>query len=281
MTDFGMSKLMDMNSHMTPLTMCPGTSVYMPPEALITPPHYSNKLDCFSHGVLTIQTITRSFPSPGPAHKYVENLAYATGRELVEIPETERREKDIDRVDHNHPLLPLALLCLQDRDTERPSADELCETLSSLREASRYMESVERARGRTNSVLKLEVELREEIEKRDQVIAVCQASLGRERKEYEEECKSLQVTIQQVLREAQEEREGQAEQVRRLEERLKKMEGEGSLGRSRGDTVGHQEPDLVGDTHTYVRRYNLYIRAYVHTYIVMSGYHSKTEVACF
>ena len=32
-TDFGMSKLADANPRMTPMTMCPGTLAYMPPEA--------------------------------------------------------------------------------------------------------------------------------------------------------------------------------------------------------------------------------------------------------
>ena len=72
-TDFGMSKLMDMNPRMTPLTLCPGATVYMPPEALTTPPHYSSKLDCFSHGVLTIQIVTRQFPKPGNARKSIED----------------------------------------------------------------------------------------------------------------------------------------------------------------------------------------------------------------
>ena len=49
-TDFGMSKLMDMNPRMTPLTQVPGTPAYMPPEALLASPQYSSKLDCFSHG---------------------------------------------------------------------------------------------------------------------------------------------------------------------------------------------------------------------------------------
>ena len=56
---------------MAPLTMCPGTAAYMPPEALITPPQYSSKLDCFSYGVLTIQIATRQFPNPGDAHQYI------------------------------------------------------------------------------------------------------------------------------------------------------------------------------------------------------------------
>ena len=125
-TDFGMSKFEGMNPRMTPLTMCPGTAAYMPPEALVTPPRYSNRLDCFSHGVLTIQIVTRQFPNPGDVTVTIRDARFPTGRVVVFVPESERRKKDIDQVDPNHPLLPLALHCLKDDDTERPSADELC-----------------------------------------------------------------------------------------------------------------------------------------------------------
>ena len=37
-TDFGMSKLVGAAPRMTPLTMCPGTLAYMPPESLGEPP---------------------------------------------------------------------------------------------------------------------------------------------------------------------------------------------------------------------------------------------------
>ena len=58
-TDFGMSKLMNMNPYITPrpLTQAPGTPAYMPPEALISPPRYSSKLDCFSHGRLVLMDV--------------------------------------------------------------------------------------------------------------------------------------------------------------------------------------------------------------------------------
>ena len=102
-TDFGMSKLMDINPRMTLLTQVPGTPAYMPPEALITPPHYSSKLDCFSHSVLTIQVVTRNFPDPGDATRYVEDPRYPTGRVSVHYPETERRKKDIDLIEPSHP----------------------------------------------------------------------------------------------------------------------------------------------------------------------------------
>ena len=54
-TDFGMSTLTDAaTSHLASMTQCPGTPAYMSPEALDEPPVYSEKLDCFSFGVLTI-----------------------------------------------------------------------------------------------------------------------------------------------------------------------------------------------------------------------------------
>ena len=102
----------------------------MPPEALTIPPHYSSKLDCFSLGVLTIQIITRNFPAPGDAHQSIEDPSRFL---LVQVREVERRKKDIDLVEHDHPLLPIALDCIKDRDKERPSADEVCERLVVLK----------------------------------------------------------------------------------------------------------------------------------------------------
>ena len=169
-TDFGMSKLMDMNPRKTPLTQVPGTPAYMPPEALISPPHYSSKLDCFSHGVLALQIITRNFPDPGDASSYVADSRYPTGRALVQFPEAERRKKDIDLIDPSHPLRPIALHCLKDMDTERPSADELCGRLASLKREPRYTHSVEQTRGHIQR-------LQEEIERKD-------GELERERDEH-------------------------------------------------------------------------------------------------
>ena len=159
-TDFGMSKLMDMNPRMTPLTQVPGTPAYMPPEALISPPHYSSKLDCFSHGVLTLQIVTRNFPNPGDATTYIEDPRYPTGRLFAHRPEADRRKKDIDLIEPSHPLRPIALHCLKDMDTERPSADELCGRLASLKREPRYTHSVEQSRGHIQR-------LQEEIERKD------------------------------------------------------------------------------------------------------------------
>lgn len=133
-TDFGMSRLIAMHPRATPLTQCPGTLAYMPPEALINTPRYSDKLDCFSFGVLTIQIITRQFPAPGESCRYVDDPKYPTGQIIVPIPENDRRRKHIDLVEPAHPLLPLAIKCIKDRESDRASALELCEHLAPLRE---------------------------------------------------------------------------------------------------------------------------------------------------
>ena len=46
-------------------TMCPGTDVYMPPEAVDESAMYTEKSDCFSFGVIVLQMLTRLFPKPG------------------------------------------------------------------------------------------------------------------------------------------------------------------------------------------------------------------------
>ena len=112
-TDFGMSKLAGAAPSMTPLTMCPGTLAYMPPEALRDPPTYTKKLDCFSEGVIMIQVCTQLWPEPGPRAQIIQDSRYPMGVVEVPVSETERRKNHMDLIDPNHTLLPIAIDCLQ------------------------------------------------------------------------------------------------------------------------------------------------------------------------
>ena len=143
MTDFGMSKMVEANPRMTrsKITQCPGTPVFMPPEALRAKPRYSDKLDTFSLGVLMVQIITRIFPAPTDAERVREDPSSPTGEIIVPVPELERRKKDLDKVPSTHALLPIALHCLKDRDRERPSAAQLCQRLEQLKAAQAYTAS--------------------------------------------------------------------------------------------------------------------------------------------
>ena len=144
-TDFGMSKLADVAPRLTPLTQCPGTGVYMAPEALRHPPVYSEKLDIFSFGVLATQIVTLHYPDPTAAMTEQEDSRYPTGTVLVPVPEIQRRKTDIDSIDPNHPLLPLILRCLKNKEQDRPSSQELCHRLAALKEGSRYIHSMQAA----------------------------------------------------------------------------------------------------------------------------------------
>ena len=144
-SDFGMSKLFDANRRMTPLTMCPGNLVYMPPEALRDPPVYSKKIDSFSFGVLQIQIMTRQFPDPGPAMRVVEDSRSPIGTINMPVLDSERRKSHIDLIHPTHTLLPTALGCLNYSEKDRPSAQDLCRQLAAFKEAPRYIESMQLA----------------------------------------------------------------------------------------------------------------------------------------
>ena len=217
-TDFRMSKLEGMNPRMTSLTMCPGTAAYMPLEALITPPRYSNKLDCFSHGVLTIQTATREFPNPTDAMTTVEDPRSPTGEIQLPIPERERRKKDIDLVDPNHPLLPLALHCLTERAVQRPSANELCERLATFKSERMYTHSVEQSRV---SVQTLQEELARARASWQQV----QHNLKKARAKYQEKESEL-AKARASQRESQQRLRVKDDQLQQMREELNSKESE-------------------------------------------------------
>ena len=142
-TDFGMSKLAGATPSMTPLTMCPGTQAYMPPEALREPPRYTKKLDCFSEGVIMIQVCTRLWPEPGPRTEQKVDPTSPTGEVEVPVLETERRKNHIDKIRHDHPLVPIATHCLHYQERSRPLSKELCQRLAVLKESSEYRKSMQ------------------------------------------------------------------------------------------------------------------------------------------
>lgn len=125
--DLGMAKLRDATKS---LTACPGTPIFMAPEALLNNPAYSTKLDIFSWGVISLQVMSGREPDPLPP--FVAEVD-SDGRELrVPVPETERRKDSIRSIDSDHPLLPLALEAVQNRPEKRPAANDLCSKIENI-----------------------------------------------------------------------------------------------------------------------------------------------------
>ena len=227
-TDFGMSKLVDASSRITrrTLTQCPGTEVYMPPEALMEPPVYTKKLDCFSFGVLVVQTQTRLYPNPGPRNRAVPFPASPTGQVQVPVLDVERRKEQIDTISPAHPLLPVATECLKYNQEDRPAAQQLCEQLATLKEAPQYSESKQRVQessspvgndttdnDRTNRELQQQVqEMCQVIQEKDHVISD-QVRMLRDSNRQLQDNEQVVAEFQQTL--AQREKE-----IRDLRERL-------------------------------------------------------------
>ena len=215
-SDFGMVRLWEGHTHMTPVTFCPGTMAYMPPEALIDEPVYHAKLDCFSVGVLLLQILTRQFPDPGRRVNRVIDPRYPTGIEVI-VPERERRQAHIALVPQGHPLLLLALDCLRDEPHMRPSAREICSRVDALKGTSWHQyvmgqeaaggeaggRDEEEARGNENDgsvegdknkgegqeelveLRQVVEELQSVLEERDRVVADLQSEVAKKTKEVE------------------------------------------------------------------------------------------------
>ena len=160
-TDFGMSKLATGNPRMTALTLCPGNLLYMSPEALDEAKSYTAKLDIFSFGVIVIQILTRQFPNPTDRFCTV-HVPQLNDEVRRVVPETERRQAHLQLIPDTHSLKPLALQCLK-KEMQRPSALQLSERLSELKQAPQYTESMHQVQNR-GEIQQLEQQLRSEIE---------------------------------------------------------------------------------------------------------------------
>ena len=228
-TDFGMSKLTELNPRMTGLTKCPGTPAYMSPEAMFDPPVYTEKLDCFQAGVLMIQTITRKFPDPGPAMNRVRDARYPTGWINAPVPEVQRRHNHLSLIPQTHPILHVAVDCLKDMDSERPSAQQICRYLSALKEDPQYGQSLEgRGAERDGEVEEKEEliqQLREGIEERDREVR----EKEREVREREGDIERLQSQLQRKegeVREREREVKEREREVREREREVREVKGE-------------------------------------------------------
>ena len=215
-TDFGMSKLAGAAPSMTPLTMCPGTLAYMPPEALREPLRYTKKLDCFSEGVIMIQVCTKLWPEPGPRTKLVPDSRSPTGSTEMPVLEQDRRKKHIDLIEPTHALLPISMDCLKYQEGERPSSEELCQRLAGLKDSNHYKDNVEQHN--------------DEIRAKDSQIASQRQQLLEKNRQLQDKDRQLQDNSRQLqdkdrqLQQHQVEIASRERQVRKLNQQLEEQE---------------------------------------------------------
>ena len=118
-TDLGMARIVP-GLRASTMTMAPGTSIYMPPEALEDNAKYDISIDMFSFGVVALFTLSETFPKPKEVPR--------TNKKKLNTPnELERREdymqKIRDQFGAQHPLIELIKLCLKNEPAQRPEAE--------------------------------------------------------------------------------------------------------------------------------------------------------------
>ena len=207
-TDFGVSKLSNINPRMTALTLCPGNMLYMAPEALDEAKSYTAKLDVFSFGVIVIQILTRQFPAPTDRFQNLQ-VPGVEGDVRLLVPDKERRKTQLNLIPDAHTLKPLAIQCLNKKDSERPSAPELSERLSELKQTSLYTESSMCQAQNKNGSQQREIQLQEQLlqqqkqmeqmaSERDELQHAMDQALNTKQRELEQTERQLQASEQLV-----------------------------------------------------------------------------------
>ena len=131
-SDFGNSRIMDLDPNATPGTMTsvPGTLDYMPPEAMGGGVTYDPSLDVFSFGHLALFTLIQTHVRPLLPPTYTNSA-----KKLVARSEVERRivfMEKAEKIPGSHSLQPIIQRCLENEPSERPATGELVERLQEI-----------------------------------------------------------------------------------------------------------------------------------------------------
>ena len=141
-----------------------------------------------------VQIITRKFPDPGSAINQVRDTRSPTGYVNMPVLEITRRDNHLRLVTTTHPMFSLAVDCLKNVDTERPSSQQICHRLSALKETPQYRQSLEVGEGGERDG---------DIQERDQLIQ----QLRQENEEREGESRRENQSLRDELQQKEEERQ--------------------------------------------------------------------------
>jgi len=125
--DFGMAE--EVGKHMT---CVPGNPAHMPPEAFLSKPDYTTKLDVFSFGCVIIHTFTHQFPLPDTS------LNYCCPLPNTEMKEIAKRSKYLKDMECYPDMYSISLACLCDNPENRPDASQLSILLKSYYKSSSH-----------------------------------------------------------------------------------------------------------------------------------------------
>ena len=140
--DLGVARIVPCMTAAATMTKAPGASIYMPPEALESTNEadkqkskYAASIDVFSFGVVSIFTLSQTFPCDLLAAVYRDE-----GRRVVGRTELERRAPYMQMIykslRENHPLIQMIERCL-DFAEDRPNISEVLRLIEQVKAEER------------------------------------------------------------------------------------------------------------------------------------------------
>ena len=186
------------------MTAGPGNSLYMPPETVQEEgaTRYNTAIDIFSFGVVSLFTLTQTFPKDLKPATYRD----PSTRRIVGRSEIERRENYIQPMQaalgETHPLVKLTLDCLEYDPEDRPSAIDVLRRLEEVRRTV--------AQNCTETKLELIQQIQQKQVEHQRQISELQAASQSQISRLQTENKELQQQVDHLKAESQ-------EQVHRLE----------------------------------------------------------------
>ncbi len=212
-SDLGVAKMLNLSpATMTQKvsTQAPGTPCYMPPEALVSMPSYTSKIDNYSYGVMMIHVLCGKWPFPADAF-HVDPQG-----SLVPITEFDRRAEYIREIGVDHPLIELIRRCLSNFPSGRPEVSEILCQVEAL--VSQFPPSFENnvemvVRNNTRAAV---------MEATVQEVAVLKEELEVKNREVESQWKEIE-TLRLEIKALREGKKSQEEELQGLKSQLKKV----------------------------------------------------------
>lgn len=231
--DLGVAKFVNNPSRFSS-TQCPGTVVYMPPEALNTHPRYGTEIDMYSYGVLGFHTFSAKWPLHQGASKKDGSI----------LSDLERCH--VDMVGEGSCLKETLEKCLHLNPTLRPTANKVLEQVEAVILDCRMEENS--VVGMTNYISKLQAEKVELIAAKQRLHCSNEdfketvATLQDDKRSIELEVARLHAVIEHQQSEIQSQQNGsRAEQYASTQQQLIEAEHKAKL---RCLTIAKEKEDL-------------------------------------
>ena len=203
------------------MTAGPGNNLYMPPETVQEEgaTRYNTAIDIFSFGVVSLFTLTQTFPKDLKPHNYHDPRT----RRIVGRSEIERRQHYIQSMQaalgETHPLVRLTLDCLEYLPEDRPSAVEV---LRRLKEVGRTvpLDCTETKQELIRQIVRKDVEIDDLITRKEEEIRGKEMLIQQIQVEYQQQLTECRTQ----LREKEEKLSEKEEEVRRNQTQLSKKD---------------------------------------------------------